>query len=425
MWAPPRESPNSVPQLIFINRYFHPDQSASSQLLSDLAFALAAAECDILILTSRQCYDDRGAGLPSYEVRGQVKVHRLAGTRFGRTALLGRSIDYFSFYLSMAISLLKLARAGDTIVAMTDPPMIGVLAGPIAWLKGCRLINWLQDLYPEVALAVGTPFLTPTVVKIIKRFRDRSLRAADCNVVISTAMAENVSTLDVKKERIQLIHNWVDDRVLAPIPAHENPLREGWALQDKFVVGYSGNLGRAHDIDTILQASIELTDSQIVFLCIGGGTQYDALKKAAEKRGLMPLFRFMPYQSATDLRYSLSVADVHWVSHKPEFEGLLFPSKFYGIAAVGRGVIAITSSQSELAKLVSGYQCGVVIEQADGKALALTLKRLRDAPELCSAMGAQARALLNARFTRAQAIESWMQILKTIQQRASGVNLPP
>ena len=70
-----------------------------------------------------------------------------------------------------------------------------------------------------------------------------------------------------------------------------------------------------------------------------------------------------------DLPYSLSAADVHWVAHKPEFEGLLFPSKFYGIAAVGRGVIAITSSQSELAKLVSGYQCGVVIEQLMGKPL--------------------------------------------------------
>ena len=90
--------------------------------------------------------------------------------------------------------MLRLARAGDTIVAMTDPPMVGVLAGPIAWLKGCRFINWLQDLYPEVALAVGTPFLTPTVVKVIKGFRDRSLRAADCNVIIATAMAERVST---------------------------------------------------------------------------------------------------------------------------------------------------------------------------------------------------------------------------------------
>jgi len=147
-------------------------------------------------------------------------------------------------------------------------------------------------------------------------------------------------------------------------------------------------------------------------LCIGGGAQYDALKETAEKRRLTQLFRFMPYQSETDLPYSLSAADVHWLSHKPEFEGLLFPSKFYGIAAVGRPIIAITSRQSELAKLVSQYQCGLVVEQGDGKTLALELKRLQAAPELSSAMGAHARAMLKARFTKAQAIDAWAQTLK-------------
>jgi colanic acid biosynthesis glycosyl transferase WcaI len=405
-------SSHSLPRLIFINRYFHPDQSATSRLLSDLTFALAHTGHSILILTSQQRYDDPGARLPAREIRGRVKVHRLAGTRFGRTTLLGRSIDYLSFYFLMVVTLLKLARAGDTIVTMTDPPMLSLVAAPIARLKGCRVINWLQDLYPEVALAVGTPFLRPIVAKLIKAFRDRSLRAADCNVVIATAMAERVSTLDVKKEHIRVIHNWVDDHALSPIPAHENPLRRAWALEDKFVVGYSGNLGRVHDIDTLLLALCELVDCQIVFLCIGGGAQYDVLKETVEKRGLTQLFRFMPYQRETDLPYSLSAADVHWLSHKPEFEGLVFPSKFYGIAAVGRPIVAITSRQSELAKLVSQYQCGLVVEQGDGKTLALELKRLKAAPEVCSAMGAHARAMLKTRFTRAQAIDAWAQTLK-------------
>jgi colanic acid biosynthesis glycosyl transferase WcaI len=220
--------------------------------------------------------------------------------------------------------------------------------------------------------------------------------------------------LGVKKEYIRVIHNWVDDRALSSIAPHQNPFRQAWGLEDKFVVGYSGNLGRAHDIDTIFSAAAELVGRQIVFLCVGGGVQYDALKQMIEKRGLIQLFRFMPYQSEADLPYSLSVADVHWLSHKPEFEGLLFPSKFYGIAAVGRAIIAITSTQSELAKLVTQHQCGLVIEQGDGESLALELKRLRDAPEVCSAMGARARDMLSARFTRAQAIDAWMHTLKNI-----------
>ena len=405
-------SSHSLPRLIFINRYFHPDQSATSRLLSDLTFALADAGHDIRIITSQQRYDDPDARLPARETRGRVMVHRVAGTRFGRITLLGRAVDYVSFYVSMAVNLLKLARAGDTIVPMTDPPMLSLFVAPIARLKRCRIINWLQDLYPEVALAVGTPFLRPIVAKLIKIFRDRSLRAADCNVVIASAMAQRVANLNVKKEHIRVIHNWVDDHALSLIPAHENPLRRAWGLEDQFVIGYSGNLGRVHDIDTTLLASTELVDCQMVFLCIGGGAQYEALKEKVQERGLTQLFRFMPYQSETDLPYSLSAADVHWLSHKPEFEGLLFPSKFYGIAAVGRPIIAITSRQSELAKLVTQYQCGLVIEQGDGKTLALELKRLQAAPELCSAMGAHARAMLKARFTKAQAIDAWAQALK-------------
>jgi colanic acid biosynthesis glycosyl transferase WcaI len=404
-------STTSLPRLIFINRYFHPDQSATSRLLSDLVFAL---DNEVLVLTSRQRYDDPDARLPPIEVRGRAKVYRLAGTRFGRMMLLGRLIDYLSFYGSMVVTLLRLARAGDIIVPMTDPPMLSLLAVPIARRKGCRVVNWLQDLYPEVAIAVGTPLLRRTLAKLIKQVRDRSLRAADGNVVIAAAMAERLSTLDVKRERIRVIHNWVDDGALRPIPAHENPLRRAWGLENKFVVGYSGNLGRAHDIDTILLASAGLVDCQFVFLCIGGGAQYAALKEAAHKRGLTELFRFMPYQSATDLPYSLSLPDVHWLSHKPEFEGLLFPSKFYGIAAVGRAIIAITSRKSELAALVSQYKCGVVIEQGDGKTLALELKRLRDTPEICSAMGAHARAMLSSRFTKAGAINAWTQTLREL-----------
>ena len=183
----------------------------------------------------------------------------------------------------MAVTLLKLARAGDTIVAMTDPPMLGVLAGPIAWLKALPHHKLAAGSLPRSRACRGDAVSQADVVKVIQGFRDRSLRAADCNVVIATAMAERVSTLGVKNERIQVIHNWVDDRALLPIPAHENPLRQAWGLEDKFVVGYSGNLGRVHDIDTILQASVELVDSEIVFLCIGGGAQYDALKEDDRK----------------------------------------------------------------------------------------------------------------------------------------------
>ena len=110
-------------RVIFLNRFFFPDHSATSQLLSDLAFHLAGAGVETHVITSRQLYDEPGAQLPSNETVHDVHIHRVATTSFGRSTLRGRSVDYLSYYLSTLRSLLALTRGGDTVIAMTDPPL--------------------------------------------------------------------------------------------------------------------------------------------------------------------------------------------------------------------------------------------------------------------------------------------------------------
>jgi colanic acid biosynthesis glycosyl transferase WcaI len=146
-------------RLIFINRFFAPDHSATSRILSDLAFDLAGAGREVHLVTSRQIYDDPKAALPGRETINGVDVHRVASTGFGRTALLGRSIDYVSFYQSVRRCLNDLVRPGDIVIAKTDPPLISIVARPVARRNGARLVNWLQDIYPETAVELGVPFM--------------------------------------------------------------------------------------------------------------------------------------------------------------------------------------------------------------------------------------------------------------------------
>src|SRR5262249_41317118 len=154
-----------------------------------------------------------------------------------------------------------------------------------------------------------------------------------------------------------------DDETIVPIGPMSNPLRAQWHLQDKFVVGYSGNLGRAHEFDTILAASGHFRNNpNIIFLFIGGGHRSGKLASRVKAQELGDVFRFLPYQRDEDLKYSLSVPDVHWISLRPELEGLIVPSKIYGIAAAGRPIIAVTARSGEIASLVRAYDCGVVVE---------------------------------------------------------------
>src|SRR5208282_5665127 len=85
-------------RVIFINRFFFPDHSATSQILTDLAFHLAGGETEVRVVTSQQRYDDPNAHLPEAESIGGVAIHRISTTRFGRSALIGRGVDYLSFY---------------------------------------------------------------------------------------------------------------------------------------------------------------------------------------------------------------------------------------------------------------------------------------------------------------------------------------
>jgi glycosyltransferase involved in cell wall biosynthesis len=339
----------------------------------------------------------------------------VATTRYGRSRLIGRALDYLSFYWSMRRMLAALAQANDIVVAKTDPPLLSLPAMHAARRRSAHLVNWLQDIYPEVAVALGMPLLKGPLGWMLTRLRNRSLTFAAANVVLGQAMAARVQAYGVAPGRIHVIHNASDDEAIVPIAAADNPLRRDWGLQDKFVVGYSGNLGRAHEFETMLAAADRLRqDPRIVFLFIGGGRQVDELAKRVRAQRLEASVRFMPYQDRAALKYSLTVPDVHWLSLRPPLEGLLFPSKLYGIAAAGRPVIAITRGDGEIAKLVADHRCGLAFEPGDAEGLARALTLLAHEPERCAEMGRRARAMLEQEFSRRKAFAQWRALLAEI-----------
>jgi colanic acid biosynthesis glycosyl transferase WcaI len=397
-------------RLIFINRFFAPDHSATSQILSDLAFDLAGAGREVHLVTSRQIYDDPKAALPERETINSVDVHRVASTGFGRTALLGRAIDYVSFYRSVRRCLDDLVRPGDIVVAKTDPPLVSVVARPVARRNGARLVNWLQDIYPETAVELGVPFMRGPVAASLAALRNATLREAAATVVVGDLMGRKVEALGAPAERIHVIPNWCNDEDI--VAAADNPLRRQWDLADKFVLGYSGNLGRAHEFATVLAAAERLRDEpRVAFLMIGGGKRFDELSAAVQARGLAGAFRFLPYQARTSLSYSLGSADAHWVSLDPRLEGLMVPSKFYGIAAAGKPIVVIGDPNGELGRLVQRNACGFAIAPGDSEALTAALRQLLNAPQTVSEMGARARQMLDAHFTRRQGLARWRRLL--------------
>ena len=409
-------------RLIFINRYFHPDHSATSQMLSGLAFFLAGAGHDVTVVTSRQRYDEAGARLLAHERVNGVTVHRVPTSRFGRASLAGRALDYLSFYLTAGWCLFRIVRACDIVVVKTDPPLISVVAALAVRWRGARLVNWVQDVFPEVAAALGMRVLSGPQAGLLRWLRNRALQAAAMNVVLGERMAVVAARAGVPAERLRVIPNWADMEAICPIAPADNRLRREWGLDGKCVVCYSGNMGRAHEFDTILDAAQLLAGraNAIRFLFIGGGAQRGWIEDEVRRRAL-PNVAFRPYQSAANLAYSLGVGDIHLVSQRPESEGYVFPSKLYGILAAGRPLVFIGAHDGELGCLAEREGVGVAARQGDAAGLARQLERLADDTALRQAMGTQARTLLCTRYDKAIAFRAWRDLLEQIALSGAGL----
>jgi colanic acid biosynthesis glycosyl transferase WcaI len=399
-----------VAKIIFVNRYFCPDESATSQMTSSLAFGLADLGWQIHVITSRQLYHDAGAKLAKRDSVRNVSVHRLWTTCFGRGRLIGRAVDYFSFYLSIFGTLLRIARRGDVIVATTDPPLVSVLVWFVTAITGATQVNWMHDVFPEVARVLG---VVPTGFgyRLLVRLRNASLRNAVINVTVGDRMAAYLQQQGVPSERLMAIHNWADGAAILPLAPLFNPLREEWGLKDKFVVGYSGNLGRAHEFATILRAAEALrNEPQIRFLFIGTGHQLASIEAEAQRRALTNVV-IRPFQPSWRLKLSLAVPDVHLVSLQAALEGLVLPSKFYGIAAAGRPTIFVGDPAGEIPQVLAEASCGSTVAVADADALVHHITRLHHSPAQRELWGSNARALFTQRFDRPVAIARWSKVI--------------
>jgi len=143
---------------------------------------------------------------------------------------------------------------------------------------------------------------------------------------------------------------------------------------------------------------------------IGAGAGMDQLARLVTARGLQN-FCFLPYQPRAGLADALAAADVHWMSLMPALEGLIVPSKFYGILAAGRPVVFIGDSQGEVAREIRASGCGATVAINESQELARLLRAWKSDPAHLEVMGKCGYELYNQRFCARIALDRWKSIL--------------
>jgi glycosyltransferase involved in cell wall biosynthesis len=365
----------------FINRFYWPDEPATAQLLGDLAEAWAARGRAVNVIASRP------PGAAAAETVRGVRVARVGPARSRERGVAAKAANFAAFGAGALARLAASFRPGDLAVVMTDPPLLGLGVAALARARGGRCVHWIQDIYPEVALAVGGP----SPLGWIRPARDAAWRAAAACVVPGRDMGAVVAAAGVPTGRVRVVPNWPPAGLAPPSPERIAARRRAWDLEGRFVAAYSGNLGRVHDLAPILETAGQLRDDPgIVFAFVGGGAQRPALEAEARRRNL-PHVRFFPAQPRAELAESLAAADAHLASLRAGCERYVFPSKIYGAAAVGRPVLFFGPPACEPARVLEEHGLGRAFAPGQAPEAAACLRDWRDRPEARERLGEAGR----------------------------------
>lgn len=364
-------------RIVLINQFYPPDLAPTGVLLRDLALELARGGDAVTVVCSRQRYaGDRGAEGGS---GAGVEVCRVGAAGAGRTGIVTTLLRYLGFHAAVHAALRRMQPAPDVVVAMTTPPLIGVTA-QAAVPAGCRHVQWVMDLYPQVLAAHGGLGGRGLAYRGLLAVARRQWRRCAVVVAPGPAVARRVR-MDLgggNASRVESIPLWAPEG-LGPWPEDRpNPLRarRGWG-DDELVLLYSGNMGLGHSVTPWLQAALELQGVPGLRWAFAGQGRREAELRAFVRNHPEARVECLPYVDETERQAHLCSGDVHLVSLKPAWSDVMLPSKLQAAFAVGRPVIFAGSPDSDPAAWVRESRGGWQVADGDIRGLCAAVLEAR------------------------------------------------
>lgn len=454
-------------RVLLINQYYYPDIAATAQLCQDWAEDLVRRGHEVTVLAGTGRYRQAHRGeqaepsprLPHKETHRGVRIVRVpvwsgdgqlaqmfedggalaqligdqgvlarllaGGGSLAR--LLGRGGGYASF-LGGALGALWmpwLVTRPEVVVALSTPPMVAALGLCAQVTLGAGFVYWVQDVYPELLLALGVLKPSSPVARGLSALSKLLYRHADRVIALDQAMAARLVAAGAHPARVRVIDHFADTAALTPLgtePPERSPVRQWLGLTDEFVVCYAGNHGNCHDFETVVAALAQQAkqgDRSLHWLFVGDGEQRQFLRSQvpAELQGVV---HFLPPQARSELRAVLTAGSVGLVTLKEKLSGLVAPSKLYGLLSVGSPIVYVGPNTGRIPELLDAEELGVAIANGDAAGLLAALRRLQADPSLRAAMGARARELAASYYDRAHAAAAHAALLEEVAAQRAG-----
>jgi colanic acid biosynthesis glycosyl transferase WcaI len=396
--------------VVLLSLVFRPDNVSTAHVMADLASDLIRFGHQVTVFTTTPHYN-RDAGAEAAQPRRRfwgrllqvsdyrgIRVYHAWMPRKGRSVLL-RLLAWIWFHVVSTLAALVLARRPAVILVPSPPLTAGVSAWMLGRLRSVPFVYNVQEIYPDIAIDLGA-LRNRQAIRLMYALEQFVYRRAQRITVIAPRMRDRLLSKGVPPGKVEVIPNFVDLDDLSPRPK-DNPFSRRFAVHDKFVVSYAGNIGPAQGLECFVDVAALLREYPGVrLLLIGDGMLAGPLRARAEALGLPNLLviPFQPYSVVPDI---YGASDVCVVAQAAATGSDAIPSKVYRIMACERPIVAATDRRSDLAQLIRAAEAGLVIPPESAEALSTAVRDALSDPDRWRRRGASGRAYVAAHYSRA------------------------
>jgi hypothetical protein len=401
-------------KVLLLNLYYPPDTSATAKMAAAFIEPLAQKH-NVTVICGRPSYDptERRSWRPSQtEQINNVRVIRVGSTDYPRTQMRRRVFNYLS-YVSLSVPK-SLFVSCDVVLAMTDPPFEGIVGAFVATLKRKPFVYNIRDMYPD--MAVGGSIVKPGLMaRVWEKLHRWALRRATRVIVLGEDMKARIAAKGIAPDRIDVVRDGAETST-SPVAASDFDADVIRAIRSdfRFALVHAGNLGFYGAWETLLAAARELQNDGVGLVFVGDGAQRPRLQQLAASS---PNIRFLPFFPPSKVPSVFAAADAHVITIKRGLEGVVVPSKMYGILAAGRPILAVAPKETDAATLGARDGFGCSADPDSPEEVVSSVRALLADPSRLAAMGAAARSAA-PRYARAVEISKFASIVESaIAQR--------
>jgi colanic acid biosynthesis glycosyl transferase WcaI len=424
--------------ILYVSQYFPPEGCAPAARVHDLACQWGSSGHSVRVLTGFPNHPD-GVLHPAYrrkwlrgfarERNGSMEVYRTWLFPAPNRGLWGRSANYVSFGLSASVVGPMIVPNGGIVIGTSPQLLVGAAGLFISASRKVPFVFEVRDLWPESLVAVGQTTPDSFLYSFLRRLAHLLYTRADHIVVDGKWKRAALIDLGIPPAKIDVIPNGVSDEFcLEPEAETTRQIRReircenNWT--DRFVVMYSGTVGMAHGLETILLAADRLRNHrEIIFVIVGDGAERKNFIDRIRDLQL-PNVVYLGKQPRERIPAFLASADACLVPLKrsPAFRTAI-PSKMFEGMGAGKPVLLAVEGEAE--ELLTEARAGIALRPESAEDMAAAVVKLWQLPELCRELGTNGRRAVMSNFSRNKQAATYIDILANVMHFHKGKKMRP